>query len=147
MKPLALAALLVLACAAARAGDGLDGSEADSAQQWAAATKAKWDAPGAQAGADRGAANAPAPLAPSAGGPAASAPAGAAPADQVLSSWARDCPAIAAFRASQGGPSPKRGIGVSYHVGNAGEIVGNLGAFWYYTWGTKSVPGTNAEFA
>ena len=75
-----------------------------------------------------------------------SSPGAQATPDQVLSAWARDCPALADFIASKGAPSPKRGVGVPYDVGNAGEIVGRLGPSWYYTWGTKPVADTTVEF-
>jgi hypothetical protein len=138
MTPFALVALLSLAPAPARADDAPN--PADASAPAADDLKSNWGAAGVQEAAVRGAATAPADATPSASPGAQAAP------EQVLSAWAHDCPAIADFLASKGAPSPKRGVGVSYDVGNAGEIVGRLGPHWYYTWGTKPVADTNAEF-
>jgi hypothetical protein len=126
MKLLALAALLSLGLAPARADDLND--PAEGSVQSARALKSVWSAVGVQA-------------APSSAGKSAAG----ATSEEVLSAWSHECPAIAAFRASKRA-SAKRGIGISSHVGNAGTIIGNLGARWYYTWGTKSAAGAGAEF-
>ena len=145
MKYLALIALLSIAAVPARADDPLDPSIANAAVKSAEQGKSKWNVAGAQEAAVRGAANAPAPAA-TGSAPSSTAPAGKETTDHILASWAHDCPAIGALRASKGSPSQKRGIGVSSVVGNAAAIVSNLRSYWYYTWGTKGVSGTTAKF-
>ena len=127
MKSLVLMTLLSLAAAPARADDALDASAQSMTD-----LKSRWNAVGAQEAAVRVA------------GAGETAPASP---EHVLSAWAHECPAIAVFLASRGAPSPKRGLGIPYAVGDAGEIVGLLRPHWYYTWGTKPVADTTVEFA
>jgi hypothetical protein len=127
MRPLALAVLLPLAAAAARAQD-LNAGTGDGAVSSARDLQKTWGAAGAQA----------APF-------AANKPDARVTPEAALDEWSHACPAIAAYRASPHA-ARKRGLGVSTHYQPGPAVLSAIGASWYYTWTAVPMTGGKGEF-